>query len=736
MKIKRRFKKLPALIMGMLLGVLLLPGIASAESKTVIHNRTIFLSNAEGSPAQSTTFSSPARIPLNAVISKVRIEINGKRNGGTTSDTYLRVSVNNTAQTFAFGYEQASTIGKDYMSVSGLTSSFDVQVNGYGYLRPVLGLPPLITGTTIYSVKVIVTYSALYTVTWKSGDVILETDRNLPYLTLPSYDGAIPTRAEDAQYIYHAFIGWEPAVAPVEEDTTYQADYDKTVKGYTVTWKNGDAVLETDLDVSYGTTPEYNGPAPVRESTSQYFYTFSGWEPAVGTVTGTAAYEAVFIRENQVYTITFDSAGGSAIAGITQGYGTAVSAPDDPAREGHTFQGWSPAVPAAMPSGDLTCTAQWQAIPYTITFDSAAGSPVAPISTDYGTAIILPPPPVRTGYTFDGWTPELPQMMPAYDLSCTAMWLRNMYSVHYLPGAQGTFPIYFQYIYYNAAIPPVGFSITGNPGYVFDGWEPALPAKMPGFNTVHTARWIEEGNLGSAHGGSAYTITFDSAGGSPVKAITADAGTPLTAPSDAGTPLTAPSQPKRRGFAFVGWEPAIPPVMPENDLTCIAQWAPKVTYYPDNTLCAQGLRLRDITPELTDNWQMFTPLDLSRDGEQTIPLIASNLYYAGEAKVLVRDGTVSVSYTVLRGISVKSEFLAILPDLASAVTTDPAGLQEYGFNFRQPVSIKDDLGGDTRVILYIMNVVDYNDAVLGLRLFTDRNPLYREAIEAFSEIMD
>ena len=726
-----RTRKAIAFLSACLLGIFPFMGTALAETKTATHNGPIFLSNAEGSPLHSATFSSPAGVPANAVISKVTVEINGKRNGGATSDTYLRVKVNNTTQTFAFNYEAANTIGRDYSEVAGMASSFAVQVYGYGYLKPLLGFPPLITGTTINSLKVTVTYSALYTVTWKSGDVVLESDSNLPYRSMPSYDGAIPTRAADTQYTYYGFIGWDPAVAAVEEDVTYQAVYDKTVNKYSITWKNGDTVLEIDQGVPYGTMPDYNGPTPEMAGTDQYIYPFSGWEPAVSTVAGDTTYEAVFTQTGHPYTVTFDTAGGSARSPVTQGYGTPLSAPVDPTREGYTFKRWNPAVPASMPAGNLTCTAQWQAIQYAITFDSSGGSAVAPLYTDFNETIMLPPSPTRTGYTFDGWTPELPEIMPAQNLICTALWLRNMYSVRYLPGTQGTFPAATSYLYYNVTIPPIDFDLTCTPGYVFDGWDPAVPVRMPGFNTSHTALWREEGNLGSMPGSypganGQIAVTFDSAGGSFVAAIT----------GDAGTPLTAPETPVKEGYVFAGWVPAVPSIMPEADLTCVAQWEPKVIYYPNNTLCAQGLRLRDIAPELTGNWQMFLPLDLSKNGEQTFPLIASNLYYAGEAKAAVEGGSMTVTYTVLRGVEVKSEFLAVLPNMAAAGTTDPAGLEAYGFSFGQPIHIQNDLDGDTRVVLYIMNVVNYNDGIPGLRLFTDRNPEYQSAVEAYQAILD
>jgi len=62
------------------------------------------------------------------------------------------------------------------------------------------------------------------------------------------------------------------------------------------------------------------------------------------------------------YTITFDTNGGSEIAPITQDYGTAITAPANPAREGYTFLGWDKAIPATMPAENITLKAKWKDI--------------------------------------------------------------------------------------------------------------------------------------------------------------------------------------------------------------------------------------------------------------------------------------------------------------------------------------------------------------------------------------
>ncbi len=62
------------------------------------------------------------------------------------------------------------------------------------------------------------------------------------------------------------------------------------------------------------------------------------------------------------YTITFDTNGGSEIAPITQDYGTNITAPADPTREGYTFIGWDREIPTTMPAENMTLKAKWKDI--------------------------------------------------------------------------------------------------------------------------------------------------------------------------------------------------------------------------------------------------------------------------------------------------------------------------------------------------------------------------------------
>ena len=159
---------------------------------------------------------------------------------------------------------------------------------------------------------------------------------------------------------------------------------------------------------------------------SRQGYQFTGWylddtkydfnAAVTGDMTLTAKWTA------NSYTIAFDTDGGSAVAPITQDYGTTITAPEAPTKIGYTFMGWTPEIPATMPAGDMTLTAQWRINRYTVTFDTNGGSAVASITLDYGTQITAPADPTREGYTFIGWDKAIPATMPAEDLTITALW--------------------------------------------------------------------------------------------------------------------------------------------------------------------------------------------------------------------------------------------------------------------------------------------------------------------------
>ena len=193
-----------------------------------------------------------------------------------------------------------------------------------------------------------VTYTAVftsvlnkYTVTWKNGDTTLETDENVEYGTMPTYNGTEPQKAADAQYVY-VFSGWSPVVNEVVGNVTYVAQFTSAPNSYTIVWKNGDTTLETDENVTYGSTPSYDGATPTKAATAQYSYTFSGWTPQISSVTGSVTYQAQFTETLRTYAVTFYSEDGATVLDtVTVEYGSnavySKSTPVKNATAGHTY---------------------------------------------------------------------------------------------------------------------------------------------------------------------------------------------------------------------------------------------------------------------------------------------------------------------------------------------------------------------------------------------------------------
>lgn len=130
----------------------------------------------------------------------------------------------------------------------------------------------------------------------------------------------------------------QTTLAPTEEPITLEPT--TVLPKFTVTWQVDGVAVEVDNDVVQGTIPVYNGTTPTKPDTVQYSYSFSGWNPNIIAVTGDQVYEAIFSESLRVYTVEFNSNGGSSVTSITESYGTAIHEPDEPEKEGYRFLGW------------------------------------------------------------------------------------------------------------------------------------------------------------------------------------------------------------------------------------------------------------------------------------------------------------------------------------------------------------------------------------------------------------
>ena len=209
------------------------------------------------------------------------------------------------------------------------------------------------------------------------------------------------------------------------------------------------------------------------------------------------------------YTIRFETDGGSAVENITADYGTTVVAPEEPTKEGYTFAGWKPEVPAMMPANGTTCTAQWTVNEYELIWDANGGTfengkADSVVTMAYGAEVAVPSTaPGRTGYTFAGWkldgTDEVPAMMPAKATNILAQWTVNKHTIIYM--VEDTIYARVDSVAYGTDIEPV--TITVKPGYTFSGWKlngkDELPKTMPDSTVVLTGKW-------TANDSTAYTV--------------------------------------------------------------------------------------------------------------------------------------------------------------------------------------------------------------------------------------
>ena len=374
--------------------------------------------------------------------------------------------------------------------------------------------------------------------------------------TAPASDGL--TRPDGDTDTYFMWLGsdgnlYAPGDRFPADVTTLTVQW--TAPTYAVTLNTNGGTINNGNVTEY--TYGVGATLPTADDMTYTGHTFKGWYDnenltgspvtAIGvTETGNKEYWAKW--EINQYTITFDTNGGSEIAPITQDYGTKITAPADPTRKGYTFKGWDKEIPETMPAENMTVKAQWEINQYAITFDTNGGSEIAPITQDYGTAITAPADPTRKGYTFKGWDKEIPKTMPAENITVKAQWEINQYTITFdTAGGSEIAPITQNY----------GTKITtpADPtrkGYTFKGWDKEIPETMPAENMTVKAQW--EINQ--------YTITFDTNGGSEIAPITQDYGTAITAPAD----------PTRKGYTFKGWDKEIPETMPAENITITARW--------------------------------------------------------------------------------------------------------------------------------------------------------------------
>lgn len=335
------------------------------------------------------------------------------------------------------------------------------------------------------------------------------------------------------------FIGWSPTVPSTvpASAVTYTAQW--RVNSYLITFEADGGAGGSSGTMAYGST--LYAPDVYRAG-----FTFNGWSPGVPTTVPAinTTYTALWVRNS--YSIIFDANDGVGGSSSTKLYGAALIAPEV-TREGYDFVCWFPEVPASVPAHNATYTAIWGLKTFTINFDANGGTGGGSMQTLITGEYLLPPLVLRTGYTFLGWSPQLPERVPAENTTYTAQWDLNYYDIVF--NANGGTGGYSERMGYGTKLSPPEVSRSG---YTFAGWTPVVPSEVPAEDVVFTAHWSLTENL----------ITFDANGGEGSTSGMMPFGADLIAPNVMKT-----------GYTLTGWEPALPTTVPAEATTYTAQWS-------------------------------------------------------------------------------------------------------------------------------------------------------------------
>ena len=365
------------------------------------------------------------------------------------------------------------------------------------------------------------------------------------------------------------------------------------------------------------------------QNTAKTGWSFKGWTGSNGSTPqrnlvipvntiGNLNYTANWTEDD--YMIDYDYAGGIAPAVSNPASYKYADIPfsivNEPTRIAYSFTGWTgsngtvPQTPVNVPNGttgDLTYTANWNPLNYSITYDGNGGTEPASNPNVYNveTPDITLAPSVRVGYTFNGWaitsnaagvtvpTGVLIATGTYGDLHCVAQWTKDTYTIayDYAGGVGNTTP---NPVSYDVEILPITLNPPTRLGYTFVDWTITSvdPIIIPNGNIIPAST---TGNLTCVANWSAinYTISY-----------TYDGGVPPSTPNPNGytvadLPLAIVNQPTKSGHTFVGWtgsngsvpETAVTvPVNTTGNLTYDAKWS---FQFADDTIvsCAPPVAL-------------------------------------------------------------------------------------------------------------------------------------------------
>ena len=405
---------------------------------------------------------------------------------------------------------------------------------------------------------------------------------NVPAGDAPAFLGTPnpPAKAATAEYTY-AFAGWTNAASAgtvvtlanetIVSPTNYYATFAATPVSYTLSWvSDGDELTGTYTSglVPFGTTI-----VPPNTPTKTG-YSFDEWTPAPVAGTMPAAnttYTATWNpATDTVYTVNHvqQALDGSYPASPTETESKTGTTGSQTAAAAKSYTGFTAGAvtqTAIAADGSTVVTIQYERNSYQLTWttdgDALTGNYTSGL-VPFGTTIVQPDQPTKTGSTFAGWSPAVAATMPAEATTYAATWNAATFTVYWVVNGTtvetdenvpyGTTPTY------NGETPTKDSTATTN--YTFTVWSPAVGPIAQ--DTTYTAQFSESPRP--------YALAWDGNGGALSGDYTA-AGSVAN-----GASITAPTA-ARDGYAFEGWSPEFTGTMPAADTTYVAQWTEVAT---------------------------------------------------------------------------------------------------------------------------------------------------------------
>lgn len=375
--------------------------------------------------------------------------------------------------------------GQTYSSVTynygdTIAAITEPQKTGYSFVGWDQDIPAVATeGTlTVNAEFEINTYTITYIVDGVSSQTEYDYGEVIVPAPMPSKEG-------------YTFTGWsieEPATMPAE-NLVLTAQFEAIE--YTLTYYYDDGTVYVTQTYNFGDEiTALAGP----EKTG---YTFTGWAPSVPATMPNSNVSVTAQYSVSQWVLTYFDENGSVITAITYNYGAIIEPIASPSKEGYTFNGWIPALPQTMPDNDYDVTAQYTINTHTITW-LVDGVAKYVDTYEYGENVISRPNETKTGYTFSGWDIEVPAVMDDRDYVVSGTFTINQYTLSFvLNGAQYTSITADYGTIVTAPVPyQEGYTFNGWTPQV-PATMPAENMSFSGTSTVnqHTATYYIDGTL-------------------------------------------------------------------------------------------------------------------------------------------------------------------------------------------------------------------------------------------------